>query len=183
MCRSYVSVCFFSSRRRHTRCALVTGVQTCALPISGHERGVFDRIPEPPPAPAELIIGPVAARRDAEREEDPGGEHPGPHRPRESCADVAGDERADREGKSDRDADIAEVERRRMEGEARVLEQRVKSLPHRRRRIEALERIGGEEEEGGEAEPDRRLRRQRSEESRVGKECVSPCRSRWAPYH
>src|SRR3546814_10996787 len=27
-------VCFFfSSRRRHTRCALVTGVQTCALPI------------------------------------------------------------------------------------------------------------------------------------------------------
>src|SRR3546814_4725473 len=30
-------VFFFSSRRRHTRCALVTGVQTCALPIS---RGV-----------------------------------------------------------------------------------------------------------------------------------------------
>src|SRR3546814_6065923 len=26
---------FFSSRRRHTRCALVTGVQTCALPIWG----------------------------------------------------------------------------------------------------------------------------------------------------
>src|SRR3546814_16961490 len=42
---------FFSSRRRHTRCALVTGVQTCALPIyrqpgtsqgpaaDGHDRG------------------------------------------------------------------------------------------------------------------------------------------------
>src|SRR3546814_3501594 len=35
----YVNMCcgfyylFFSSRRRHTRCALVTGVQTCALPI------------------------------------------------------------------------------------------------------------------------------------------------------
>src|SRR3546814_17614417 len=30
----FVFVCFFfSSRRRHTRCALVTGVQTCALPI------------------------------------------------------------------------------------------------------------------------------------------------------
>src|SRR3546814_356047 len=27
------AVFFFSSRRRHTRCALVTGVQTCALPI------------------------------------------------------------------------------------------------------------------------------------------------------
>src|SRR3546814_15727504 len=29
----YVVAFFFSSRRRHTRCALVTGVQTCALPI------------------------------------------------------------------------------------------------------------------------------------------------------
>src|SRR3546814_10744827 len=32
---SVVMFVFFSSRRRHTRCALVTGVQTCALPISG----------------------------------------------------------------------------------------------------------------------------------------------------
>src|SRR3546814_9733852 len=30
----FIFVFFFSSRRRHTRCALVTGVQTCALPIS-----------------------------------------------------------------------------------------------------------------------------------------------------
>src|SRR3546814_4956095 len=30
----FAVVFFFSSRRRHTRCALVTGVQTCALPIS-----------------------------------------------------------------------------------------------------------------------------------------------------
>src|SRR3546814_10392542 len=30
---SYVSFFFFSSILRHTRCALVTGVQTCALPI------------------------------------------------------------------------------------------------------------------------------------------------------
>src|SRR3546814_10888827 len=34
LCVSYwCFVFFFSSRRRHTRCALVTGVQTCALPI------------------------------------------------------------------------------------------------------------------------------------------------------
>src|SRR3546814_1303440 len=32
-CFYVVSCFFFSSRRRHTRCALVTGVQTCALPI------------------------------------------------------------------------------------------------------------------------------------------------------
>src|SRR3546814_576624 len=43
-------VFFFSSRRRHTSCALVTGVQTCALPISAaqkykqlRERGAFGR--------------------------------------------------------------------------------------------------------------------------------------------
>src|SRR3546814_8637888 len=30
-------VFFFSSRRRHTSFALVTGVQTCALPISWHD--------------------------------------------------------------------------------------------------------------------------------------------------
>src|SRR3546814_4032177 len=35
---------FFSSRRRHTSCALVTGVQTCALPIS------------PPSATAEMFL-------------------------------------------------------------------------------------------------------------------------------
>src|SRR3546814_14239625 len=34
MILSYFIFFFFSSRRRHTRCALVTGVQTCALPIS-----------------------------------------------------------------------------------------------------------------------------------------------------
>src|SRR3546814_7596615 len=33
MCPAGCVVFFFSSRRRHTRCALVTGVQTCALPI------------------------------------------------------------------------------------------------------------------------------------------------------
>src|SRR3546814_7063435 len=32
-CTYVVCIFFFSSRRRHTRCALVTGVQTCALPI------------------------------------------------------------------------------------------------------------------------------------------------------
>src|SRR3546814_3246064 len=31
---------FFTSRRRHTRCALVTGVQTCALPISARQHGI-----------------------------------------------------------------------------------------------------------------------------------------------
>src|SRR3546814_5685311 len=39
VCVCDFGVFLFSSRRRHTRCALVTGVQTCALPICGLERG------------------------------------------------------------------------------------------------------------------------------------------------
>src|SRR3546814_1115390 len=34
MCRGWVFVFLFASRSRQTSCALVTGVQTCALPIS-----------------------------------------------------------------------------------------------------------------------------------------------------
>ena len=41
------------------------------------------------------------------------------------------------------------------------------------RRSDALERV---------ADAVRRLG-DRSEERRVGKECYSPCRSRWSPYH
>src|SRR3546814_5548386 len=42
-CVVLFSVFFFSSRRRHTRCALVTGVQTCALPISAQYGGTLGR--------------------------------------------------------------------------------------------------------------------------------------------
>src|SRR3546814_5466385 len=106
----YLSLCisrrllffFFSSIRRHTRCALVTGVQTCALPI------YFDLV---------------------------------------AVQEVRGD-------------------------------------------LEALPRLllKGHEElsayilrEGIDREFD--LAFSRSEERRVGKECVSTCRSRWSPYH
>src|SRR3546814_3753713 len=34
---------FLSIRRRHTRCALVTGVQTCALPICDHRLGIGEQ--------------------------------------------------------------------------------------------------------------------------------------------
>src|SRR3546814_955488 len=43
---------FFSSRRRHTSCALVTGVQTCALPIYNFPESkvamVYGQMNEPP---------------------------------------------------------------------------------------------------------------------------------------
>src|SRR3546814_18002772 len=49
---------FFSSRRRHTSCALVTGVQTCALPISfdSNGDGKADLVACPPGWGCELVI-------------------------------------------------------------------------------------------------------------------------------
>src|SRR3546814_974481 len=97
---------FFSSRRRHTRCALVTGVQTCALPIF-YVRGASD---------AGIYVGQsknVVVRDSIAKENVAGIEI-------ENCYD----------------ADVHDNI--------------------------AVQNSGG-----------------RSEERRVGKECVSTCRSRW----
>src|SRR3546814_16965319 len=50
--------CLFSSRRRLTRCALVTGVQTCALPISSFLKSVSYQ-----PLPDNRTCGAVSCRR------------------------------------------------------------------------------------------------------------------------
>src|SRR3546814_8758956 len=99
-------VFFFSSRRRHTRCALVTGVQTCALPIS-----------------EDLAMIKHAGRRHTVD---------GPDRVAIRCA-----------AKGHRNQDLLFL--------PLLLELEAKDC--------------------------------RSEERRVGKVCVSTCRSRWSPYH
>src|SRR3546814_1562133 len=103
----YLLFFFFSSRRRHTRCALVTGVQTCALPIYQAGAALFERV----------------AHRLAVDEELP---------PRHR----------------------AHLDRRGFEVAGRAIG------------------LSGKARRGI-----------RSEERRVGKECVSTCRSRWSPYH
>src|SRR3546814_5499232 len=98
---------FFSSRRRHTRCALVTGVQTCALPILPGLTAVY---------PVEGLSRGLAHRQQRRR-------------------------------------DLADL----------MLDGDVEERCHLE--VAILEDVG------------------RSEERRVGKECVSTCRSRWSPYH
>src|SRR3546814_2368388 len=106
----YYILFFFSSRRRHTRCALVTGVQTCALPI------YMDRYEE--------AVAQLAAWI--------------------------------REGRLTYLEDI-------LDG--------IEACPDALAGLYRGENLG------------KRLIRLRSEERRVGKECVSTCRSRWSPYH
>src|SRR3546814_7713163 len=65
-----VAVFFFSSRRRHTRCALVTGVQTCALPIYVHlgarPPSTELELPFPRPDAAQVLDALRAQPRDGE---------------------------------------------------------------------------------------------------------------------
>src|SRR3546814_20547729 len=117
---------FFSSRRRHTSGALVTGVQTCALPILSD-------------AGTPLISDPgYKLVRDARA----AGRHivtlPGP------CAAIAG-------------ITLSGLPSDRFLF-AGFLPNKAKA------RADTIAEF-------------------KSEERRVGKECVSTCRSRWSPYH
>src|SRR3546814_1920425 len=120
-CLSYF---FFSSRRRHTICALVTGVQTCALPICSSvtmKRGA---------ARPELASGPVSRALRTPSNSGKSSTHSSP----QTSSSVS-----------------------RQLGTV-VCRCRGSGFP----RMDA---------------------RLRSEERRVGKECVSTCRSRWSPKH
>ena len=116
-----------------------------------HEGRVLDRIPEPPAAPAEFVIGPPAAERDPDGERAPCEQRPRPDPACPGRVHAALDQRGDGEGERDREADIAEIEEGRVEGEAGVLQQRVETLALGRRRGKPDERVGGEQDKGEES--------------------------------
>src|SRR3546814_17714780 len=69
---------------------------------------------------------------------------------------------------------------RRTEKESRSTMTETVSLPEGFEALEPYAKVWGKLED----QAQRYLQRQhRSEERRVGKECVSTCRSRWSPYH
>src|SRR3546814_1257707 len=123
-CLFFFFLFFFSSRIRHTSCALVTGVQTCALPIwSGSPTVRTVRSPRcwasvSTPSPCSQTSTETASPR---------------RRPRGAAHHQLGS----------------------------------RAGHHDLARVAAVELIEQE----------------RSEERRVGKECVSTCTSRWSPDH
>src|SRR3546814_7390069 len=172
-----MSIFFCSSRRRHTRCALVTGVQTCALPISA--------------------AIPILARAGCGRLIVIDGDH----------VTISNRERLHGSRPSDVEAATpkALVAKRSVAEFAPHCEVRavVGRLPQREivdLVVEADLLMGCTDQHssrmavadiasrylvpaidcGGLIEGADGVR---SEERRVGKECVSTCRSRWSPYH
>src|SRR3546814_3350487 len=150
-----MSVCFFfSSRRRHTRCGLVTGVQTCALPISGQCLALG--VPMVASILGEGGSGGAIALATGNRVlmfEHAVYSVISP----EGCASILW-----RTG--DKAAEAAEA--------MKVTAQDLKSLG-------VIDGIVPEPLGGAHREPSAAIGR--SEERRVGKECVSTCRSRWSP--
>ena len=126
----------------------------------GHEAHVLDRVPEPPAAPAQFIIGPPRSKSDTCRKADPRGQCP--------RADPSGPGRIDApfqksrngKGKHDGEADIPEIQERRVHGETHVLKQRVEVIAVERRRKHPLEGVRRQQQEGQEADADPRLHRQ-----------------------
>src|SRR5678815_5977896 len=90
-----------------------------------HERRVLDWIPEPPAAPAELVVGPPAAECDATRQEHPGHRRPRPHPARPKRVELAFQHCSDCESEWHGHADVARVEHRRMNREGWILQQRI----------------------------------------------------------
>ena len=128
-----------------------------------HQRGVLDRVPEPPSAPAELVIGPPAAERDSGRQRTPGRRHPGPHMARPVAVDAALDEPGDGEGEGKRQSDIADIECRRVKRQPRVLEDRVQAAAVQRRGFKPRERVRGEKAEGEKTRRHHRLDSKRAD--------------------
>src|SRR3546814_15280418 len=127
-----IFVVFFSSRRRHTRCALVTGVQTCALPICPMNG-----------------TGSLTQRAWVEAARA--------HSRLDTFEAVYVEQQATIR------RDISNVQTDVEKLQASYTQQG----DLMRNAIDSVKTDIG----------------QRSEERRVGKECVSTCRSRWSPYH
>ena len=106
-----------------------------------HQRGIFNGVPEPPAAPAELVISPIAARRDAHSQENPRQQYPWSHRTCKSGTDFAGEQRTYSKRERNRQPNIADVKRGRVEREADILQQRVQARTCFRGGIQPFKRV------------------------------------------
>ena len=110
---------------------------------------VLHRVPSPVAAPAEHVIGPRRAQHHAGALEQPRDQRPAACGENPGVARLPRDQRADGEGERHREADVAEVQHRRVDRHRRVLQQRAQAVAVRHRRDQLvyrqhLERVGDE---------------------------------------
>ena len=133
-----------------------------------HEGGIFHRVPGPPAAPAEFVVGPVGSETDAERQEHPARRRPRTHPARPGDVEASAHEGRHREGEGDRKAHVPKIEERRMEDHPRVLQEGIEVRPLGRFREETQEGIRSEQNEKKEPEGDERERTQNAREHLFG---------------
>src|SRR3546814_635370 len=152
----------FSSRRRHTICALVTVVQTCALPIS--PLASSDSVAAQATVCSSFFIDIWASDFSWQERKCRWLRAAPPRR-----AGVSSSQPADQEGQGDEeDRDDQHERRDRIDLWSDADADHAEDIDRQRGSAGAGHEVGNDE---------------RSEERRVGKECVSTCRSRWSPYH
>jgi len=149
----------------------------------GHEGRVLHRIPEPEPAPAKLVIGPPAAKADADRQEDPCGKGVRPHPTTPGRIDTSLDQRRDGKAEGHRKAHVTEIEKRRVKREPRILQQGVEILPVEGGHRQPLERVRGKYDEGEKGHADHRLHTQDTRPQSGWKIAAEPCRHRTEKRH
>ena len=131
------------------------GMQQGGAGQPGHKRGVFHRVPEPPAAPAQFVVGPPTAEHNAQAEEGPGHIGPGPRPARPGRVQTATEQRGDGKGKGHAKTHVAHIQQRRMHDQPRVLQQRIQIVAVRRHGgQQAGEGIGGKQRKGQKAHGD-----------------------------
>ena len=92
-----------------------------------HERGVLDGVPAPVAAPAEYLIGPVAADEDARTEEPPGQKRPLAGRLQPARLRPILEQRSHRVGERHGEQGVADEDDGRMHRHPGILQQRIEA--------------------------------------------------------
>src|SRR5271157_72638 len=103
------------------------GMQKRRAGEPGHKRSIFHRVPSPVAAPSKDSVSPVRAEENADGEEAPGHHGPAARDLNPFFAGIFHDERAQREGEGNGEADVSQIQHRRMDDHLGILEKRIQS--------------------------------------------------------
>ncbi len=90
-----------------------------------HQRSILYRIPSPVAAPTEDGVGPVRAEKDADGQKAPGHHGPAAGDLNPLFAGILHDERSQREGERNGEADVSQIEHGRMDNHLGILQKRI----------------------------------------------------------